>query len=157
MKTKNFKTIEQVIKEGNSITNQKIKEKFVGREIYCNVGSLVEYILRAGFEDRNAPFTIDDIENLYSYPEYRGTIANFEGGTEDERQAEIDRLRDLAEGDNDNTAKIDFNDLGILEAEIEELEDLKKQLSKQEYFQVLDYMSMVEDNFEDESVTIVST
>lgn len=49
----------------NSITNQEIKDKFVSREIYANVNSMVNYILAQCDYDENAPFTIDDIENYY--------------------------------------------------------------------------------------------
>jgi hypothetical protein len=36
------------------------------------VNSLVEYIIQKGFEDSNAPFTIDDIENIYIEDEETG-------------------------------------------------------------------------------------
>jgi hypothetical protein len=36
------------------------------------VNSLVEYIIQKGFEDSNAPFTIDDIENMYIEDEETG-------------------------------------------------------------------------------------
>jgi hypothetical protein len=89
--------MEQTIKaiDGNSIKNQDIKSKFVAREIYCNVNSLVEYCLKTGYEDSESPVCIDDIENYYSYPEYYGKYANFDGGTESERDEEIERLREL--------------------------------------------------------------
>lgn len=49
----------------NSNTNQKIKEKFVSQNVYMNVDSMVNYILKKSFEDRNAPFSWDDIENMH--------------------------------------------------------------------------------------------
>lgn len=49
----------------NSSKNQEIKRKFVEREVYCCVSGMVEYILSKGYEDREAPFTMDDVENLY--------------------------------------------------------------------------------------------
>lgn len=57
-------------KDYDSSVNQKIKEKFVEREIYCNVSSMMEYCLKTiptTDDNRNgeSPFTIDDIENLY--------------------------------------------------------------------------------------------
>lgn len=51
----------------NSIKNQDIKSKFVSREVYGNVTSMASYILNKSFEDRNAPFSWDDVENLYKY------------------------------------------------------------------------------------------
>jgi hypothetical protein len=64
--TKKSITIEQALKASDSSKNQEIKRKFVEREVYCNVGTLCEYVLSKGFEDSNAPFTMDDIENYYS-------------------------------------------------------------------------------------------
>jgi DNA repair exonuclease SbcCD ATPase subunit len=49
----------------NSSKNQEIKRKFVEREVYCCVSGMVEYILSKGYEDREAPFTMDDVENIY--------------------------------------------------------------------------------------------
>jgi hypothetical protein len=66
MKTKTFITIEEALKRGNDGKNQSIKQEFVRREIYCNVGSLVEFILTASNEVANSPFTIDDLENYYA-------------------------------------------------------------------------------------------
>jgi hypothetical protein len=92
-----FKSAEQAIQEGNSTVNQDIKSKFVGREIYCNVNSLVEYCLNQGFEDPNSPINMDELENYYTYPEYIGEYANFEGGTDNQRDEEMQRLNDLKE------------------------------------------------------------
>jgi predicted nuclease with TOPRIM domain len=50
----------------NSNVNQKIKGKFVEREVYANVGTMVEYILNKSCEDREAPFTWDDVINMYA-------------------------------------------------------------------------------------------
>ena len=67
-----FLTIEQAKQEGNSNTNQSIKAKFIQQHVYANVNSLVEYIINKSFEDSNAPFTIDDIENFYVEDEETG-------------------------------------------------------------------------------------
>ena len=67
-----FITIEQAKKEGNSNTNQSIKDQFIQRHLYCNVNTMVEYIIQKGFEDSNAPFTIDDIANFYIEDEETG-------------------------------------------------------------------------------------
>ena len=49
----------------NSSKNQEIKRKFVEREVYCCVTMMTEYILSKGYEDREAPFCMDDVENIY--------------------------------------------------------------------------------------------
>lgn len=51
----------------NSIKNQEIKSKFVGREVFGNVNSMVEYILNKGWEDTSAPFSWDDVSNGYEH------------------------------------------------------------------------------------------
>lgn len=63
---KTIVSIADAIKDGDSINNQKIKQKFVAREVYCNVNSLVEYCLKQGFEDPDSPVNLDDIENYYT-------------------------------------------------------------------------------------------
>jgi len=47
----------------NSVANQEIKRKFVARNVYCCVSNIVDYVLRQ--DDTEAPFTWEDIENLY--------------------------------------------------------------------------------------------
>jgi DNA-directed RNA polymerase subunit RPC12/RpoP len=49
----------------DSCDNQNIKSKLVQREVYCNVNSMAEYILSKSWEDSDAPFSYDDIENYY--------------------------------------------------------------------------------------------
>jgi hypothetical protein len=95
MKNETLLTTEQAVRAGNDGQNQDIKGRFVGQHVYCNVNSLVEYCLSKGFEDPDSPVNFDAIENYYSYPEYSGEHANFEGGSDDDRDAEIERLRDL--------------------------------------------------------------
>lgn len=51
--------------KGNSAVSQRIKEKFVDREVYACVSGMVEYILQKSYEDRDAPFSWDDAENFY--------------------------------------------------------------------------------------------
>ncbi len=86
-------SIEQALKEGNSSANQNIKSKFVSIHVHANVNQMVEFILSA--DNSKAPFTFDDITNFYSYPELVQTHSNFEGGTEDQKDNEIERLKDL--------------------------------------------------------------
>lgn len=58
-------TINGIKYDYDSTINQRIKEKFVEREVYCLVNTMVEYILSKSWEDRNAPFCYDDVKNFY--------------------------------------------------------------------------------------------
>lgn len=93
-------TIDQVLKNGNSSKNQKIKGQFIERELYCNVNSLAEFVLRAE-DDGDKPFTYEDIENLYSYPEWNKTLLgenlHFGGGSEDDRNTFLEEFERLEE------------------------------------------------------------
>jgi hypothetical protein len=105
----------------NSSENQKIKGEFVGREVHANVNSMVEYIL-AQDDYTNAPFTFEDIDNNYSYPEYYGKFASFAGGTETERATEIERLQSLLQEENDKEqTDSSMSNISIIESEIEDL------------------------------------
>lgn len=64
MKKSKTITREQALKSANDGKNQDIKSKFIEREVFCNVNSLVEFILSN--EGKDAPFTLDDVENLYT-------------------------------------------------------------------------------------------
>lgn len=100
MKTKKIISRDEAIKNGNSSVNQGIKEKFVDREIHCNVGTLVEACLK--IED--GPFSLDDVQNLYTYPEWRpgvkvlGESIYFGGGSEKDKEDFLEstfvRMRD---------------------------------------------------------------
>lgn len=110
-------------KNGNSTTNQAIKQKFVGNEVYCNVNSLAEFALRFSEElNQDAPFSFDDIENYYTYPEYRGHYADFNGGTKEELDAEVERLQELQETIGEDEGGTDY--ISLITAEIEALEAL---------------------------------
>ena len=83
-----------------SSKNQRIISKFVDREVYSNVTDMVEFILQNsyGYACGEAPFTNDDIENMYV-----------------DNSDRIEELNDYLEELND--------ELEELESEIEELED----------------------------------
>lgn len=59
----------------NSSKNQDIKRKFVDREVFACVTSMVEYILGKSYEDNDTPFSYEDVENYYApvCPECHGT------------------------------------------------------------------------------------
>jgi hypothetical protein len=115
----------------NSSQNQKIKGKLVERDVYALATHLVEYILSHSFDDNprqenEAPFTIDDIQNMYIYPEYFGAYANFEGGSEEELNEEIERLKEIeikVNPDNKELVKVqeDIAELESLEEEPQEI------------------------------------
>lgn len=73
----------------NSVKNQRIKSKFVEREVFACVSGMVDYIIKKGWEDTDAYFSWDDIENGYSYtcPECgheTGNREDFDDGTTDD-------------------------------------------------------------------------
>lgn len=119
----------------NSNKNQDIKSKFVEREVYCNVNQMVEYILSTGYENASAPFTYDDIENYYTYPE----CGDFEGGTEDDKndflenkQEEADELHEQIYDLEDELSELeerddlDAEEMEEREGEIQDLIDAKE-------------------------------
>jgi len=119
--TTKFLTAAEAAKNGNSSINQRIKGEFIAKHVYCNVNSMVEYILNKGFEDGDAPFSLDDVDNFYTYPEYTGTYANFEGGNEDAKQKEVDRLSNIQVDNGDDLIESEIQDLKDLESEPQEV------------------------------------
>ncbi len=72
-------TINGVTYSYDSEANQRIKQKFVNREVYSHVGTMVEYILSKSYEERDIPFSWDDVTNLYRpYCPECGDSAGFE-------------------------------------------------------------------------------
>lgn len=115
--------------DSNSSVNQRIKEQLVQQHVYACVTMMVEYILRQGESDREAPFSTGDVTNYYSYPEYYGKHAQFPGGTEAERDKEVERLEELAEGARPEDPTSDENDdlIAEIENDIEELKNLAEE------------------------------
>jgi hypothetical protein len=104
----------------NSSTNQDIKRKFVDREIVHLFTYPMEACLAAGQNGEADMPQLEDIENLFIYPEYQGTYARFEGGTDEEREEEIERLRE----EHDQYVLLKGQDNTELLEEIEALENL---------------------------------
>lgn len=128
-----MKTLEQVLKEGNSTENQRIKQRFVDIHVHLNIGSMVDYILSQN-DYGKAPFTFDDVENYYSLPELNGKHVSFEGGTEEARNEEIERLQNIIEEletEQENADDEKFDDLqdkiDEIEADIQDLEELESE------------------------------
>lgn len=68
------------VKDWNSTTNQDIKGRFVGREVYCCQTHEMNYILAKSWEDKDAPYSWDDIENNYNWvcPECGDSMDEYE-------------------------------------------------------------------------------
>ncbi len=109
--------------------NQEIKAKFVAREIYANVNSMVEYIINKGFEDADAPFNADDIENYYVYPEYSGKYVSVYTGQQEDIQNEIEELKEKIEKAMDewNGEGDEPEIISEMEQELSELEGLEEE------------------------------
>ncbi|UGU15436.1 hypothetical protein LS482_17350 [Sinomicrobium kalidii] len=110
----------------NSTVNQEIKRKFVNREVLAPVNLLVEYVL--SHESPNAPFSFDDITNLYYYED---AVGNTYSETEKDDQLETwsEELLEAElklEEDPDNAALI--SRISALENDIEALENAEQQI-----------------------------
>ena len=117
-----MKTLETVLKEGNSTVNQQIKSDFISQHVNVNVNSMVNFTLRS--EDySNTPFTIDDVVNYYTYPHYNGTFAKYDGGNDD-IDLEISRL-ELIQSELDEAHKDYDSDSDDLITEIHDLQNLE--------------------------------
>lgn len=114
---------ERTYRDYNSSINQEIKGKFVEREVMANVGTMVEFILNCKIN--RAPFTLEDIDNFWQYPEYshKDTGEYFVGGTdevlEDEKERVNDIVADLEDADPEDPKIDQYNDYL---AELERLE-----------------------------------
>lgn len=109
----------------NSIVNQEIKGMFIAQHVFLNVNSMTEYILNKGYEDRNAPFSWDDVSNFYRYPElsYHKSGKCFEGGTQEDLNDEIEAteqiISEMEENDPEDPKIEDYRDY------LQELNDLE--------------------------------
>lgn len=112
----------------NSTKNQRIKEKLVSRDVYVNVNAETEFILSvADSVTQDAPFTWDDVDNMYSVNWY-DLEYHLQGSFEDDKKELFDHF-----------GVDDFQDL-------EESEDLSE---VQEYFeQYLDFEAKPAEVFE---------
>ena len=114
----------------NSTVNQEIKRKLVSRDVYCNVTYLMEE--NKGWETGTI---YEEIENLYTYPEYNGTYVSFYGGTEEEKVEAIEQalteLDTLKKSISFSTSEEQESDINIksyeFEEEIQELKDLESE------------------------------
>lgn len=120
----------------NSLKNQKIKEEFVKREVYCCESSVVDYILRTTYDSmeyfKDAPFNYEDIENQYidnsdRIEELEERINNLK----DEKDTIEDEM-DLMEEEGDEDYSVEEGQADEIEAEIQNLESEKEELELQQ-------------------------
>ena len=118
------------MKNYNSSKNQDIKRQFVEREVYANVGTMTEYILNKSYDDSEAPFSWDDVENYY--------IDNSEkiAEIEEKREEEITESEELLENEEISEFTHDRNLEQINEKYDNQIEELQnEQEEPQEIFE----------------------
>lgn len=108
----------------NETEFQRKCDEFVKREVYCNVSTMAEYILKKSWEDTEAPFNNDDIENqmqsaqfqwdekwvdIYSTEELEEWKADRESAIEEDRESEIADIEDDPQ-DDDNEREEGVNE-----------------------------------------------
>ena len=149
-----FLTIEEAIKAGNDGQNQDIKAQFVGREVFCNVNSLVEYCLKMGFEDRDSPVNYDDLENFYHYPEWAKRVLDrdlyFEGGQESDRDTFLEVFDEMEE-DSDSLLNDGHISEGTHESNISAINEARREVQdlEQEQSEVFEWWAVGSMLFED--------
>jgi len=130
----------------NSTTNQTIKGQFVGKEVFANVNSMVEYILRSSYEDREAPFSYDDLTNYYkdNSEAIDGKQEEIDDIKDSEKYCELDNK--YSEDELNETEELEYNKLGEaienIESSIQELEsDQEEPQEVFEWYMVSNYLA----------------
>ena len=102
-----------------SSKNQSIISKFVDREVYANVTDMVEFILQNsyGYSCGEAPFTNDDIENMY--------VDNSD--EIEELNEELEELQNKHEELDDRGMELD-DEIENLESELEDIDNEEERL-----------------------------
>lgn len=126
------------MKDANSSTNQKIKGQFVDREVICLFSYPFEACLKAGSDGVEDMPSYDEIENLYTYPEYRGKHIDFRGGTSNKYEAEIKHWEELRDSYMDDGATKTGNEIHKDLHEFIELETEPQEIY--EWWIVTDYL-----------------
>jgi len=118
----------------NSSKNQDIKGKFVSREVLACVTEMVEYIIKQGFEDNNAPFSLDDCSNYYT--DNSGEIeelAEKKEQLEEEIQDIENSIEELKEEESkDEEIQAKENEKTKLEEEISSIENKIEELEEEQ-------------------------
>ena len=114
----------------DSNINQDIKRQFTDREIYAPAGIIVDFILKKSFETSDAPFSIDDISNLFYFQDADGNQH-----TEPKKEMQIaswkDELEEAEEelpDDDENAALISH--IAALHNDIETLENAESTMKE---------------------------
>jgi hypothetical protein len=103
---------------------EKKLDQFVRNEVHCNVSRFVEFVLKNEQTDpENAPLSLEDFENLETYPEYYGKYVRFPGGTYEQLEGEWHRVDEI--GFNKGNPEQDKKD-----NELDELEKLDPELQE---------------------------
>lgn len=141
----------------DSADNQQIKRDFVNREVYFNLNSMVDYILKKGFEDPDAPFSYDDL-NMERFS-YNGSFMAFDEITRQQKDEAKDELEQLIEQINCSDEGVveiieedgfDYLTAGVyssdqidrIQEEIEEIDDLEgKYVEVLEWWAVSDFLA----------------
>lgn len=100
---------------------EKKLDQFVRNEVHCNVSRFVEFILKNEHADpQNAPLSLEDFENLETYPEYFGKYVRFPGGTYEQLKAEYERVEDM-QGPFQSAKEDELDELEKLDPEPQEI------------------------------------
>lgn len=125
------------LKNSNNNVNQEIKGKFIGQHVNMCLSYLMDELFKASSHVSNSIAdlpTYEDVVNLFSYPEYSGEYAQFDGGSYDELQAEIEILNDLLNDCSEDEAE-------AIQDEIQALEDLQSEPQEvYEWWAVTEYL-----------------
>lgn len=128
------------LKNGNNNVNQEIKGKFIGQHVHMCLSYLMDELFKASNHVSNSIADLpsyEDVENLFSYPECNGIHAQFDGGSYEELQAEIERLKDLMLACTEDEAEV----ISQFEDEIQALEDLDSEPQEvYEWWAVSEYL-----------------
>lgn len=118
----------------DSSKNQDIKRKFVEREVYSCVTSMVEYIIKQGFEDREAPFSMDDLTNYYTDNSSKIEILEEKKEQLDEEITDIENdIEELEDGeDNEKEIQVKEEEKEKLEEEIQNIENQIEELEREQ-------------------------
>jgi len=100
---------------------EKKLDQFVRNEVHCNVSQFVEFVLKNEHADpQNAPLSLEDFENLETYPEYFGKHVRFPGGTYEQLKAEYERVEDM-QGPFQSAKEDELDELEKLDPEPQEI------------------------------------
>lgn len=114
----------------NSSKNQNIKGQFVDKHIYACMTTMVEYVLAKSYDDTEAPFSNEEIDNLVYFEDANGN--EYSQDEKDEQlekwQDELDAVKLLLESDSENEEYLKSEE--SLEEQIYNLETADEQYNE---------------------------